>query len=62
MMNALRKVLEAWLGKPKWKQSEGRITFFYRYTAEGPSPVPMTGLWPLPASPAPSSERGTRSR
>jgi predicted nucleotidyltransferase component of viral defense system len=40
MMNALRAVLEPWLGKPKWKQSEGRITFYFRYTAEGASPVP----------------------
>ncbi len=41
MMNALRAVLEPWLGKPKWKQAEGRITFYFRYTAEGASPVPM---------------------
>ena len=41
MMNALREVLEPWLGKPKWKQGEGRITFYFRYTAEGASPVPM---------------------
>ena len=41
MMNALRAVLEPWLGKPKWKQGEGRITFYFRYTAEGASPVPM---------------------
>jgi predicted nucleotidyltransferase component of viral defense system len=41
MMNALRDVLEPWLGKPKWKQGEGRITFYFRYTAEGASPVPM---------------------
>jgi len=37
MMNALRAVLEPWLGKPKWKQGEGRITFYFRYTAEGAS-------------------------
>ncbi len=41
MMNALRSALEPWLGKPKWKQGEGRITFYFRYTAEGASPVPM---------------------
>lgn len=41
MMNALRAALEPWLGKPKWKQGEGRITFYFRYTAEGASPVPM---------------------
>ncbi len=41
MMNALRDVLESWLGKPKWKRGEGRITFYFRYTAEGASPIPM---------------------
>jgi predicted nucleotidyltransferase component of viral defense system len=40
MMNALRTVLEPWLGKAKWKQAEGRITFYFRFTAEG-SPVPL---------------------
>ena len=33
--------MEPWLGRPKWKQGEGRITFYFRYTAEGASPVPM---------------------
>ncbi len=41
MMTALREVLEPWLGAPKWKQSEGRVTFYYRYTAEGLPAVPM---------------------
>ena len=41
MMNALRGVLEPWLGRPKWKQGEGRITFYFRYTAEGTTVVPM---------------------
>jgi predicted nucleotidyltransferase component of viral defense system len=41
MMTALRDVLEPWLGTPKWKQSEGRVTFYYRYTAEGLPAVPM---------------------
>lgn len=27
MMDALRSVLEPWLGRAKWKQGEGRITF-----------------------------------
>ncbi len=40
MMKALREVLAPWLGAPKWKQTEGRITFLYRYTAEGLPPVP----------------------
>ena len=33
--------MELWLGKPQWKQGEGRVTFYFRYTAEGASPVPM---------------------
>jgi hypothetical protein len=41
MMQALRTVLEPWLGKAKWKQGEGRITFCFRFTAEGAFPVPM---------------------
>ncbi len=31
MMDALRGVLDPWLGKPRWKQSEGRVTFVYRF-------------------------------
>jgi predicted nucleotidyltransferase component of viral defense system len=41
MMKALRDVLDPWLGAPKWKQTEGRITFIYRYAAEGLPPVSM---------------------
>lgn len=41
MMNALREVLEPWLGKPKWKQGERRITLYFRYTAGGAPLVPM---------------------
>ncbi len=41
MMKALREVLAPWLGTPKWKQTEGRITFLYRYAAEGLPAVPM---------------------
>ncbi|MCC7035501.1 MAG: nucleotidyl transferase AbiEii/AbiGii toxin family protein [Acidobacteria bacterium] len=40
MMDALRSVLEPWLGRAKWKQGEGRITFYFRFTAES-SPVPL---------------------
>ena len=34
-MEALREVLDPWLGKPQWKQSEGRVTFVYRFESEG---------------------------
>ncbi len=41
MMNALREVLEPWLGKPQWKQTEGRVTFNYRFQSEDPTPVTL---------------------
>lgn len=39
MMDALRGVLDPWLGKPKWKQSEGRVTFVYRFNSEDVPPI-----------------------
>ncbi len=39
LMNALREVLDPWLGKPQWKQSEGRVTFFYRFASEDMPPL-----------------------
>ena len=41
MMNALRDVLDPWLGKPQWKQTEGRITFVYKINSEDAPPVPL---------------------
>jgi predicted nucleotidyltransferase component of viral defense system len=38
-MNALREVLDPWLGKPQWKQSEGRVTLFYRFPSENIPPL-----------------------
>ncbi len=38
-MSALRSVLDPWLGEPKWKQSEGRVTFVYRFRSEGLPPL-----------------------
>jgi len=35
-MTRLRKKLDPWLGKPKYKQSEGRVTFTYRFESEIP--------------------------
>lgn len=34
MMEALRAVLDPWLGTPRWKQTEGRVTFVYRFESE----------------------------
>ena len=41
MMEALRAVLDPWLGKPRWKQTEGRVTFLYRFDSEDVPPVPL---------------------
>lgn len=41
VMNALREVLDPWLGEARWKQSEGRVTFNYRFSSEDPTPVPL---------------------
>jgi predicted nucleotidyltransferase component of viral defense system len=41
VMDALRAVLDPWLGAPKWKQTEGRVTFNYRFASEDPTPVPL---------------------
>jgi len=40
-MEALREALDPWLGKPQWKQTEGRVTFVYRFESEGTPAVPL---------------------
>jgi predicted nucleotidyltransferase component of viral defense system len=39
VMEALREVLDPWLGKPQWKQTEGRVTFVYRFESEDTPPL-----------------------
>jgi predicted nucleotidyltransferase component of viral defense system len=39
MMDALREVLDPWLGKPQWKQTEGRVAFVYRFDSEDVPPL-----------------------
>ena len=34
VMDALRGVLDPWLGEARWKQSKGRVTFGYRFDSE----------------------------
>ena len=34
MMEALREVLDPWLGTPQWKQTAGRVTIVYRFNSE----------------------------
>lgn len=38
MLDELRNVLE-WLGRPQWKQSEGRVTFVYKVNSEDIPPL-----------------------
>ncbi|HVB56983.1 MAG TPA: nucleotidyl transferase AbiEii/AbiGii toxin family protein [Candidatus Acidoferrales bacterium] len=38
-LNALREVLDPWLGKPQWKQNEGRVTLVYRFDSEDNPPL-----------------------
>jgi predicted nucleotidyltransferase component of viral defense system len=39
VMEALRAVLDPWLGAPRWKQTQGRVTFNYRFDSEDAPPI-----------------------
>jgi predicted nucleotidyltransferase component of viral defense system len=39
VMDALRAVLDPWLGAPRWKQTQGRVTFTYRFDSEDAPPI-----------------------
>jgi predicted nucleotidyltransferase component of viral defense system len=41
VLDAIHDALDPWLGKPKWKQTEGRVTLTYRFESED---VPAVGL------------------
>lgn len=41
LTDALREVLNPWLGTPRWKQTEGRVTFVYRFDSEDVPPLPL---------------------
>jgi predicted nucleotidyltransferase component of viral defense system len=41
VMDALRTTLDPWLGAPRWKQTEGRLTFTYRFPSEDAPPINM---------------------
>ncbi len=45
VMSALRKLLDPWLGIPRRSQSEGRMTFIYRFESELPPIVPLRKYW-----------------
>ena len=34
VLKELHEVLNPWLGAPKWKQTQGRVTLYYRYESE----------------------------
>jgi predicted nucleotidyltransferase component of viral defense system len=40
-MSAVREMLDPWLGAPQWKQTDGRVTFKYRFLSEDPTPIPL---------------------
>ena len=39
VMKALHEIFDPWLGKPQWKQTEGRVTFVYRFDSEDMPPI-----------------------
>jgi predicted nucleotidyltransferase component of viral defense system len=41
VMTALRARLDPWLGRPRWKQTDGRVTFIYRFDSEIPPVTPL---------------------
>ena len=41
LMDALHEVLDPWLGKPRWRQTEGRVTFVYRFRSEDTPPLTL---------------------
>lgn len=41
VMDAIRRRLDAWLGKSQWKQGHGRVTLYYRFMSEMEPVTPM---------------------
>lgn len=41
IMDAMHEVLDPWLGKPRWKQTAGRVTFVYRFRSEDTPPLTL---------------------
>ena len=41
VMDALHEVLNPWLGKPNYKQTQSRVTFNYRFLSEGSPQIPL---------------------
>ncbi|MBI4534149.1 MAG: nucleotidyl transferase AbiEii/AbiGii toxin family protein [Candidatus Melainabacteria bacterium] len=41
VMGRIKDILRPWLGKPKYKQTEAMVTFYFSYMAEPPMEKPM---------------------
>ena len=41
VMDAIQATLNPWLGKPRWKQTRGRVTFRYSFESDGAPPLKM---------------------
>ena len=41
VMDGVREALDPWLGKPKWKQTEARVTLTYRFASEDAPPLQL---------------------
>lgn len=41
VLQAMRTCLDPWLGEPRWKQSQGRATFVYRFDSEAKPVTPL---------------------
>jgi len=41
LLKEIHAALDPWLGEPRWKQGEGRVTLVYRFESEGPPALPM---------------------
>lgn len=41
VMDAIQSTLNPWLGKPGWKQTQGRVTFRYGFESGGAPPMKM---------------------
>ena len=41
LMDGIRDVINPWLGTPKWKQTQGRVTFRYQFVSEDGLPLTL---------------------
>jgi predicted nucleotidyltransferase component of viral defense system len=41
LLREIHAALDPWLGEPRWKQGEGRVTLVYRFESEGPPALPV---------------------